>query len=155
MNDARARIEDFLSDYVHMIDDDRLEEWPEYFTLDGVYQITTQENYQTALPIGILSCDGRGMMKDRVWAAREANIYEPHRYCHLLGRPRIDGEKSGDYRVRANFTVVRTMQNGDAGIFVSGKYLDQIVFEDGEPKLKERRVILDSRRVDILIVYPI
>jgi 3-phenylpropionate/cinnamic acid dioxygenase small subunit len=155
MKDARARIEDFLCDYVHMIDDDRLEEWPEYFTPDGIYQITTQENYQAGLPIGILSCEGQGMMSDRVWAAREANIYEPHRYCHLLGRPRIDPEGSGGYRVRANFTVVRTMQNGDAGIFVSGKYLDLIVFEDDAPKLKERRVILDSRRVDILIVYPI
>ena len=155
MNDARTRIEDFLADYAHMIDDDRLEEWPGYFTLDGVYQITTQENYAAGRPVGILLCEGQGMMTDRVRAMRGANIYEAHRYCHLLGRPRIEPDGADAYRARANFMVVRTMQNGDAGIFVSGKYLDQIVFGDGAPKLKDRRVILDSRRVDILIVFPI
>jgi len=155
MTDARARIEDFLTDYAHMIDDDRLEEWPGYFTPDGVYQITTHENFAADRPIGILYCDGQGMMSDRVRAMREANIFEPHRYCHLLGRPRIEADGPDAYRVRSNFTVVRTMQNGDAGIFLSGNYRDRIVFTDGAPKLSERRVILDSRRVDILIVYPV
>lgn len=155
MHDARSLIEDFLNDYAHAIDDDRLEEWPAFFTLDGVYRITTHENHAADRPIGILFCEGQGMMTDRVRAMREANIYEPHRYCHLLGRPRIDADGQDAYRARSNFSIVRTMQNGDTGIFASGKYLDQIRFEDGAPKLKERRVILDSRRVDILIVYPI
>ncbi len=155
MTDARTRIEDFLADYAHAIDDDRLDEWPDFFTADGVYQITTHENYAAGRPIGILFCEGRGMMTDRVRAMREANIFEPHRYCHLLSRPRIEADGPDAYRVRTNFTVVRTMQNGDAGLFVSGSYRDRIVFAAGAPKLKERYVILDSRRVDILIVYPI
>lgn len=155
MNHARILIEDFLTDYAHAIDDDRLEEWPAFFTQDGVYRITTHENHAAGLPVGILYCEGQGMMSDRVRAMRDANIFEPHRYCHLLGRPRIEPDGADTYRVRSNFTIVRTMQNGDATIFASGSYRDRIAFEDGAPKLKDRRVILDSRRVDILIVYPI
>ena len=38
---------------------------------------------------------------------------------------------------------------------LTGKYLDAIVFEAGAPKFKERRVILDSRRIDVLLVFPL
>jgi anthranilate 1,2-dioxygenase small subunit len=151
----RARIEDFLVDYAHMVDDARIEEWPDYFTEDAYYQITTRENVESGLPIGILTCQGRGMMKDRVKAIYEANIFEPHVYCHVLGRPRMHEETPGLYRARSNFQITRTMQNGDRELFATGKYLDIIACDGGAPKLQDRRVVLDSRRVDILIVYPL
>mgnify|MGYP002640839407 CR=1 FL=1 len=151
----RARIEDFLVDYVHMVDDARIPEWPDYFTEDAFYQITTRENHDAGLPVGIMQCKGRGMMKDRVKALYEANIFEPHVFCHVLGRPRIHEETPGLYRARTNFQVTRTMQNGDRELFGTGKYLDVIACDGTTPKLQERRVVLDSRRVDILIVYPL
>lgn len=151
---SRSRIEDFLTDYAHAIDDDELERWPEFFTEDALYQITNRENYDAGLPMGVMICEGRGMMADRVLALRTANIYEPHTYCHLLGRPRLHAD--GDtIRARSNFQVIRTMQEGRMELYATGKYVDRIVLDDGEPLLAERRVVLESRRVDILLVFPL
>lgn len=148
-------ITDFLAEYAHAIDDDDVERWPDFFTKDGFYQITTRENYEADLPIGIMQCQGQGMMKDRMRALREANIYEPHTFNHLLGPSAIEEDNDGRYRMRTNVQIVRTMQNGEMSIFAAGKYIDTIVFEDHAPKFADRRVVLESRRVDILIVYPL
>ena len=47
------------------------------------------------------------------------------------------------------------MQDGGSEIFASGHYRDVIAIVDGAPKFKERRAILDSRRIDILLVLPL
>ena len=38
------KVQDLNARYVHAIDDDRLEDWPEFFTEKGRYRITTAEN---------------------------------------------------------------------------------------------------------------
>jgi anthranilate 1,2-dioxygenase small subunit len=148
-------IEDFLVAYVHDIDDGHLDRWPGYFTEDGIYQIITAENHAAGLPMGIMYCQGRGMMTDRIQALGSANIFEDHTYCHLLGRAQITENGDGTHGARSNFTVMRTMQDGRTEIFAVGKYLDKIVMKDGRPLLQDRRVVLESRRIDILLVRPL
>lgn len=150
----RAPIDDFLLDCAHAIDDGNIEAWPDFFTSDATYQVTTREAHEAGLPVGIMYCEGRGMMVDRVQALRTANVFEPHTYCHLLGRPRLWPDTSSTVRARTNFSIVRTMQDGRSELFAAGKYLDRIVL-DREPKFAERRVILESRRIDILLVLPL
>ena len=40
--ETREKIEDMIADYVHCIDDDRLEEWPDFFTADCFYQVISR-----------------------------------------------------------------------------------------------------------------
>ena len=80
----RLRIDALFADYIHCIDEDRLEDWPEFFTKDARYHIITRENYDLNLPVALIYCDGRGMFEDRISALREANIFEPHVYCHMV-----------------------------------------------------------------------
>jgi anthranilate 1,2-dioxygenase small subunit len=151
---VREAIEDLLAAYAEAIDDGKLELWPGFFTGNGIYQIITRESLDAGLPIGILYCDSRGMMEDRVRALRTANIYEPHAYRHLLGRPRL--ERAGDgFDVRSNFCVYRIAQDGDTVTFATGRYLDRIVDDGDALRFMTRRVVLDSRRVDILLVLPL
>ncbi len=89
---TRLRVESFLADYVHALDSDRLEEWPDFFVEDASYQVITRENVERGLPLAVMSCQGRGMFRDRISALRTANIFEPHVYCHILGSLRILGE---------------------------------------------------------------
>ena len=149
------RVESFLADYVHRLDDGKIDEWTGFFTADAFYQITTRENFEAGYPIGIMLCKGRGMMEDRVLALKTANVFEPHTYCHIVGRPDLKEESTGALSARSNFIVYRTMEDGEAHLFATGKYLDRIVLEDGQPKFEERRVILDSRRIDVLLVFPL
>ena len=110
--DPNARIAQFLVDYVHDIDDGNLEAWPDYFTEDAIYQIIPPENFENDLPLGVLYCEGRGMMVDRIDALRTANIFEPHTHCHTLNSPRIRASGNVLYTARTNFTVIRTKQDG-------------------------------------------
>lgn len=152
---AWFRIDAFLADYAHRLDDGDIDAWTGFFTADALYQITTRENFEAGYPIGIMLCEGRGMMEDRVLALKTANVYEPHCYCHIVGRAEIRTESKDSFVARSNFSVFRTMEDGEAELFATGKYLDRIALENGAPKFRERRVILDSRCVDVLLVYPI
>ena len=153
--ETHRRIEDFLLDCAWAIDEDELEAWPDFFTEDGRYRITTRENEERGLPVGIMLCEGRGMMEDRVLALRTANIFEPHRYRHILGRPRLREANGGLVRSDSSFIVMRTMQDGRMDLFAAGSYRDLLRVEDRRVIFQERAAVLESRRVDVLIVIPI
>lgn len=151
----RLRVDALYAEYAHTIDDDRLEEWPALFSQDGIYRVTTRENYDNGLPLAMVYCDGRGMMADRISALRTANIFEPHVYCHMTSGTQVLSSKDGDIRARANFSVLRTMQEGDTSIFACGRSFDRIAEEGGRLVFRERLIVLDSRCVDTLLVIPV
>ena len=151
-------LEQLLTDYVHCLDADELERWPDFFTEDCFYRITSAENYEAGLPLGLIYATSRDMLKDRVSALRQANIYEPQRYRHLVSSIKIIGNSSdvtGPLDVEANFLVVRTMQHGEMMIFGAGRYIDQVKREAGSWKFVSKTVVLDSRQVDTLLAIPI
>ena len=153
--EVRRRIEALIVDYAHAIDDDRVEEWPEFFAEPCSYRIIDRHAFAKGRVVGVMECSSKGMMQDRVLALREANVYEPHVYRHLLSGTRIVGEEGGVYAVETSYTVIRTMQEGDAAIFSTGKYVDRIVLDNGAAKFRSRVVVCDSNRIDTLIVIPI
>ena len=150
-----ARIARLNTAYAHAIDDDRLEDWPGFFTDDGLYRIVTRENREAGLPLAIVHCDGAAMMRDRVRAMRTANIFEPHTYCHIVGAVEPVAVEDGIHTARTNFVVVRTMHSGTMSVFACGRYLDRIVETDGTLKFAERVAVCDSRTVDTLLVVPL
>lgn len=152
---VRAAVEELATDYAHAIDDGDFERWPGFFTEDAHYQVITRASHEQNLPLGIITCQGRGMLEDRIQALRNANIFEPHVYNHLVGRPQLWLDEAGRLRARSNLQVVRTMQDGGMSLFAVGRYLDEIVFEADGPRYRDRRVVLDSKRVDILLVLPL
>jgi anthranilate 1,2-dioxygenase small subunit len=155
-DDQYRQAAELIASYGHAMDDGQIDLWPQFFTPDGVYQITTKENQEAGLPIGIMLCVGRGMMIDRVKAFHTANIFEPHIYNHIVGYPTMSYDKaSGRVTARSNFQIVRIMETGRMDLFATGKYLDVIQKEGGSLKFKERVVVLDSRNVDILLVVPL
>src|SRR6185436_14253503 len=52
----RLRIEAFMADYVHCLDTDQLEAWPDFFTEDARYRVCTRENFDRRLPLSVMSC---------------------------------------------------------------------------------------------------
>src|SRR5271155_961783 len=125
----RLELEQLYADYVHCLDADELERWPDFFTEDCFYRVTSAENYEAGLPLGLIYATSCNMLRDRVSALREANIYEPQRYRHLVSSIRIVGETAGALDLEANFLVVRIMQDGDMTIFASGRYVDRVICE--------------------------
>ncbi len=151
----RLELEQLYTDYVHCLDADELEHWPDFFTEDCFYRITSAENYEAGMPLGLIHATSRNMLKDRVSALREANIYEPQRYRHLVSSIKIVQEQGERLDLMANFLVVRTMQEGDMTLFAAGRYLDQVRREDGAWKFARKTVVLDSRQIDTLLAIPL
>lgn len=140
--------------YAHALDADRLEDWPAFFTEDGIYRIATAENEARGLPLPVLYAEGRAMLRDRVASLRHANIYEPQRYRHLASSFLLEPVSAYEVRCVSNFLVVRIMQDGSMLLFASGRYLDRIALAP-EPLYAERVVVCDSRRFDTLLAIPL
>ena len=151
----RQRIDDLYAAYADCIDDDRLEEWPDFFVEDCRYLITSRDSHAAGLRHGIIYCASRGMVRDRVMALRRANIFEPHHYRHLVGPARLDRVEGGVAEARANFLAVRIMHDGDSRLFATGRYLDRIDVSARPYRFIERIVVLDSQKVDTLLVIPL
>ena len=154
----RWELEQLFTDYVHCLDADELERWPDFFTEDCFYRITSAENYEAGRPLGLIYATSRNMLKDRVSALREANIYEPQRYRHLVSSISIVEnvpDVTGPLDVVANFLVVRTMQDGEMTIFGAGRYVDRVKRDADVWKFASKTVVLDSRQIDTLLAIPI
>jgi anthranilate 1,2-dioxygenase small subunit len=158
-NEVREKAEDLLHAYVGAIDDDRLEDWPDFFTERCLYKVVTYENHALSMPLALMLCDSRGMLQDRVTAHREANLFAPHLYRHLVSAIRVVGERDGGFEIRANYAVFRTMidpvEYGSTSLYSTGEYRDLVVFKNGEAKLREKIVIADTSRIGSLLVTPI
>ena len=151
----RLELETLYTDYAACLDSDALERWPEFFTEDCRYRVTSAENYEAGLPLGLIYATSRNMLRDRVSALRGANIYEPQRYRHLISGIRIEREDAGMLDVTANFLVVRTMQDGGMMLFAAGRYVDRVVRAEGGWKFAGKDVVLDSRQIDTLLAIPL
>ncbi len=164
----RLELESLYTDYAACLDADRLEEWPEFFIEDCQYRVTSAENYEAGLPLGVIYATSKNMLKDRVSALREANIYEPQRYRHLVSGIRVVSHSapppqaregglapSGAIDLEASFLVVRTMQDGGMILFATGRYIDRAIRAEAGWKFASKIVVLDSRQIDTLLAIPL
>lgn len=151
----RIQLQDLYTAYAGCLDTDALEEWPEFFTEDCHYRITSAENYEAGSPLGIIYATSKDMLRDRVSALREANIYEPQRYRHLISGIAIDRDTRDGLDMSASFLVVRTMQDGAMTLFAAGRYLDRVVHGAEGWRFNRKIVVLDSRRIDTLLAIPL
>jgi 3-phenylpropionate/cinnamic acid dioxygenase small subunit len=152
---AQAQIEDLLARYNHTLDNDALEDWPSFFVEGGQYLVTTRDNHMKGQPIGLIYCDGVGMMQDRITGLRQAIVFEPHVYRHIVGSILIAPAPDGSYAAESNFHILRTSADGTTITYGSGRYLDEIVMQGGKMRFRKRTVVLDSSRIDTLLVIPL
>ncbi len=151
----RLGIDELIAAYADCIDEDRLEEWPDFFTGQCRYLVISRADHAAGLRHGIIYAASHGMLTDRVMALRKANIFEPHRYRHIVGPTRIAHMDDGVAEVRSNFLVVRIMHDGNTQLFASGRYLDRIAIGGQPYRFIERIVVLDSHKIDTLLVIPL
>jgi anthranilate 1,2-dioxygenase small subunit len=151
----RLGIDELIAAYSDCIDDDRLEEWPDFFVEDCRYLITDRDSHREGLRHGVIYCASRGMLVDRVTSTRRVLMYEAHRYRHIVAAARIGAVMDGIAEARSNFLVMRIMHDGETSIFATGRYLDRIDVSREPYRFVERLVVLDSQKIDTLLVIPL
>jgi anthranilate 1,2-dioxygenase small subunit len=141
--------------YIATLDDDRLEDWPNLFVEDCLYEIVPRENADAGLPIGLIYCDNRRMLHDRVTALRNANIYAAHNYRHMTSGLAITPLDADTADMRSSYVVVQTLQDGESRLYQAGRYEDTVVRTDAGWKYRRKRVVYDTSRVQTLLATPI
>jgi anthranilate 1,2-dioxygenase small subunit len=151
----RFALYDLFATYGALIDAADFDAWLQLFAERCTYHIVPRENYQRGLPAGLVFCDSRAMLDDRIGALRGANKYNIHTDRHLIGLPRRVANETGDTFVEAPFAVYQSDQEGETRLFATGLYRDRVVAEGGTLKFRDKLVLLDTFAVPSLLATPL
>lgn len=141
--------------YAEVIDDDRLEEWPDLFVPECNYTVIARENFERNMDSAAIFCDSRRMLVDRIVSLRRANIFPVHAYRHILSPTRIVSATGTNAKAQTNYTVLMTRTDGRTTIYNSGKYIDEIDFSGGQPLFRSKIAVFDTNLIDTMMVRPI
>lgn len=161
MNDSssielRRDIEQLHDDYAETMDRLDIAAWPDFFTDDCLYIVTSRENHDAGLPHGTIYCEGIGMVRDRATATVDCTVYEPRFLRHFLGRPKVDSADARTVKCRTSVLVIESVSDKEPHVLVVGTYHDVLRrADDGKLKFKERRVVYDNYRIYNSLVFPV
>lgn len=147
---TRAEVEEFLFYEAALLDEWRLEEWVELFTLDCLYEVPATDA-PTADP-GLswsLIHDRRTMLEQRIIRLKkpEAHAEYPHsQTSRIIGNVRILERTGEAVHVSANFIVSR-MKAGKFDQYVGRYEYDLVPFPEGFA-IRRKKAVLAQDRLD-------
>lgn len=151
----RLEIDARNADYAATLDARRFDDWPGFFTEAGDYRVQSRENFERGLPLALLSLQGQGMLRDRVYGITQTIYHQPYYTRHVVGVARLLSHDAGVFAAEAHYAVFRTRPGDTSEVYQVGRYLDEWVREDGTLKLRARRCIYDSEMVLNSLIYPV
>ena len=153
----RHEIETFNARYAAALDEQRLTDWTEMFTEDAFYVVLSRENADAGLPVGLIYCEGRGMIRDRAFALEKTAMFAPRYLRHIVGNLLVEpAGADGTIKARANYVVLQVLYDRpDATLHQVGVYHDVFRREVGGLKLHERRCVYDNLLVPNALCLPI
>ena len=153
--EARLAIADLFADYGAGLDGDRLEDWLGCFVEGCVYRIVSRENLRRGLPLALMLCENKDMLRDRVVSLREANEYRVHTDKHVIGGVRIREPVDGGYPVEADYAMFQADAEGAGSLYSFGTYVAECVFADDAAKLRSMTVVVDNWNIPHMLSTPI
>jgi 3-phenylpropionate/cinnamic acid dioxygenase small subunit len=151
----RLLIEEFNTEYADTLDRCDLMSWPNFFTDDAVYKITSQDNLDQGLLGGIVFDSGIGMIRDRAYILTNTQYFAPRRVRHLCGNVKILDVAENIVSAQSNFIYVETLVEEHSKLHLVGQYQDQFVYQNNQLRLKQRVVVYDNYVLNSVLVYPV
>jgi 3-phenylpropionate/cinnamic acid dioxygenase small subunit len=156
LRELRLEIEEFNAAYSAVLDAGRVQDWPQFFTEDAIYRITGRENADAGLPVGLVYCEGMGMLRDRALAISRTTMFAPRYLLHQVTNARVLAvEPSGEISAEANYALFETLVDEKTTLQQVGRYHDRFIRQDGRLKLKARHCVYDSLIIDTALIYPV
>jgi anthranilate 1,2-dioxygenase small subunit len=143
------------ADYAAFADEGKYDEWLGLFDDQCSYKVIPKENADRGLPVGLIYCDSRAMLEDRIESLRVVSKYNIHIDRHIIGLPRITSTDGGNIFVEAPFSVFQTEQEGDTRLFATGLYRDRVHMNGKGLRFGDKTVILDTFAVPSLLATPL
>lgn len=151
----RVEIEEFHAEYCAALDDGRIGDWPAFFTADAVYRITARENADAGLPVGLVYCEGMGMLRDRALAIAKTEMFAPRYLLHHVNNVRILSASDDAVAAQANYLVLQTLVDEPTTVHQTGRYYDRFQRAGGRLLLRERHCVYDTLLIDNSLVMPV
>ena len=153
----RHEIETFNTLYAAALDEQRLMDWVELFDDNAHYVVLSRENFERNLPVGLIYCENKGMIRDRAFALKETAMFAPRYMRHLIANLAVEAEASdGTIAARANYVVLQVLfDRPDATLHQVGTYYDRFRRTAKGLKLVERRCVYDNLLVPNALCLPV
>ena len=153
----RHEIETFNTLYAAALDEQRLMDWVELFDDNALYVVLSRENFERNLPVGLIYCENKGMIRDRAFALKETAMFAPRYMRHLIANLTVEAEASnGTIAARANYVVLQVLfDRPDATLHQVGTYYDRFRRTAKGLKLVERRCVYDNLLVPNALCLPV
>lgn len=153
----RHEIETFNTLYAAALDEQRLMDWVELFDDNAHYVVLSRENFERNLPVGLIYCENKGMIRDRAFALKETAMFAPRYVRHLIANLAVEAEASdGTIAARANYVVLQVLfDRPDATLHQVGTYYDRFRRTAKGLKLVERRCVYDNLLVPNALCLPV
>ncbi len=147
---------DLLNDYADTLDTEQFDQWPDWFDPASCrYEIRSAENEALGLPAAIMYCDTHGMIIDRVTMLKKALTYRKMYQRHFISNLRILNSSQNQARLRANYQLMQTDDDGVTRLFSVGQYRARVVLVKEQPRLAEMIVIADTFGIDNMLAVPL
>jgi 3-phenylpropionate/cinnamic acid dioxygenase small subunit len=153
--ELRLELEELYANYAACLNDERFEDWPDFFVEKCLYKIVPRENFQRDLPLATMLCESRGYLLDRVQSIRKTHVFAPRVVRRLVSGIRPIGWHGDELECRADYAAFETLTDEFTRVFNVGRYLDRIVVDDGRLKFKEKVCVFDSNLVPNSLIYPL
>lgn len=154
LRELRHMVEDFNCDYADTLDRGEIEKWPDFFTDDGVYRLIARDNAEANLPLPLMYCDGKGMLKDRAYAIAHTEMFAPRYTMHQIAQVRVLGIEDDIVSAQANYVLYETLIDEPTHLLQCGKYHDLFLLQGDRLLLKQRNCIYDTLLIPTCIVFP-
>ena len=155
LREARFAIEEFNYDYAATLDRMDVDGWVEFFTDDALYYVIARDNEESGLPLGLIYCEGKAMMKDRAFALLNTEMFAP-RYLNLsITNTRALSVDGPLIKATANYLLVETLVEETSRVQQVGKYYDTFRRTDAGLLLAERKCVYDSVMIENCLVFPV
>jgi salicylate 5-hydroxylase small subunit len=148
--DLRLELDELYAQYVGCLDEERFEDWPEFFTDDCLYRIVPRDNFERGLPIATWHSEGRAGLLDSQDHELRAAVYPSDGE-----RNSADGLARAELDARANFLAVETLLDEPSRVFMCGEYRDRLVVADGKLKFREKHCVFDTLLILNSLIYPL
>jgi len=134
-----------------LLDAEDFDAWVKLFDEDGIYELTA---YSTEIRRWMTWQSSDRMTLDKMLKEVNEHVRDTAQRRHIVGMPlvEIDGNAA---RVRSNFSVFRTLADGQSALYMTGQYDDHIVRRSGVWLYTLHKVIADTRILDSFTHTPI
>ncbi len=155
LREARWDVEEFHYEYAAGLERGEIEQWPDYFTDDAFYRVIARDNEESGLPLGLVYCEGKGMLRDRAFAIIHTETFAP-RYIQLrISNTRVFTADEEFIKAEASYLLLETLVDEPSRVQQVGKYYDVFQRVNGGLLIHDRKCVYDTVVIDNCLVFPV